>query len=85
MRELCRSKGILINDDYTLQVGPVRAPPITVETKAGKSMGTKIVHPANEGFEVNEIRKDFPILGDIIYLDNAATSFSPEAVIECHG
>jgi cysteine desulfurase / selenocysteine lyase len=35
-----------------------------------------------EGFSVADIRKDFPILGDIIYLDNAATSFSPEPVIE---
>ncbi|MDP3563922.1 MAG: aminotransferase class V-fold PLP-dependent enzyme, partial [Methanoregula sp.] len=34
-----------------------------------------------EGFSVSDIRKDFPILGDIIYLDNAATSFSPEPVI----
>jgi cysteine desulfurase/selenocysteine lyase len=33
-------------------------------------------------FEVNEIRKDFPILGEIIYLDNAATSFSPEPVVQ---
>ena len=33
------------------------------------------------GFDVDAIRKDFPILGDIIYLDNAATSFSPEPVI----
>jgi cysteine desulfurase / selenocysteine lyase len=33
-------------------------------------------------FDVDCVRKDFPILGDIIYLDNAATSFSPEPVIE---
>jgi len=82
MRELCRSKGILINDDYTLRVGPVRVPQVTIEKKAGKSMETKIVDQADAGFDVNEIRKDFPILGDIIYLDNAATSFSPEAVID---
>ena len=31
---------------------------------------------------LSAIRRDFPILGDIIYLDNAATSFSPEPVIE---
>ncbi len=30
---------------------------------------------------MDAIRRDFPILGDIIYLDNAATSFSPEPVI----
>ena len=38
--------------------------------------------PAVEEIAVEEIRKDFPILGDVIYLDNAATSFSPEPVIE---
>ena len=32
-------------------------------------------------YNVEAIRRDFPILGDIIYLDNAATSFSPEPVI----
>ncbi|MDD1673989.1 MAG: aminotransferase class V-fold PLP-dependent enzyme [Methanomicrobiales archaeon] len=31
---------------------------------------------------VDEIRKDFPILGDLIYLDNAATSLSPEPVLQ---
>ena len=45
-------------------------------------METKITYQADAGFDVNEIRKDFPILGDIIYLDNAATSFSPEAVVD---
>ena len=32
-------------------------------------------------FPIHAVRSDFPILGDIIYLDNAATSFSPEPVI----
>jgi cysteine desulfurase/selenocysteine lyase len=82
MRELCKSRGILINDDYTLRLGPVRVPRVTVEKKAGKSMETKTKKQDVTGFAVNEIRKDFPILGDIIYLDNAATSFSPEPVIE---
>jgi cysteine desulfurase / selenocysteine lyase len=54
----------------------------TVDKKEGIIMGPKMEKPAGAGFAVNEIRKDFPILGDIIYLDNAATSFSPEPVIE---
>ncbi|MDD1679694.1 MAG: aminotransferase class V-fold PLP-dependent enzyme [Methanomicrobiales archaeon] len=29
-----------------------------------------------------EVRKDFPILGDLIYLDSAATSLSPEPVLQ---
>ena len=34
------------------------------------------------GYDVQEIRKDFPLLTEIIYLDNAATSLSPEPVIQ---
>jgi len=95
MRELCKLKGVPFNEDHTLVAGPARTlPPATVdkkpepEEKPGKE-GTKgkIMEPAMdaqmiEGFSVTTIRKDFPILGDIIYLDNAATSFSPEPVIE---
>ncbi len=56
-------------------------------TKDEKVKEEKIMEPsmdahATEGFPVAAIRKDFPILGDLIYLDNAATSFSPEPVIE---
>ena len=48
-----------------------------------KSMDTREpAQPAEIEFTPDEIRKDFPILGDIIYLDNAATSFSPEPVVE---
>ncbi|MDO9324550.1 MAG: aminotransferase class V-fold PLP-dependent enzyme [Methanoregula sp.] len=47
----------------------------------------KIMEPSGnaqpaEEYSVSAIRKDFPILGDLIYFDNAATSFSPEPVIE---
>ncbi len=30
----------------------------------------------------DEIRKDFPLLSDLVYLDSAATSISPEAVLQ---
>ncbi len=82
MRELCKSKGIIVNDDYTLRTVPVRITKDTFDKKEGTTMEPKMEKPAGAGFAVNEIRKDFPILGDIIYLDNAATSFSPEPVIE---
>lgn len=32
--------------------------------------------------DVQEIRKDFPILKDVIYLDSASTSLTPEPVLE---
>ena len=98
MRELCKLKGIPYNEDYSLKTGPAREiPHKTValrETKdteevrqagnprEGKIMEPSMAAPAMEGFSVSDIRKDFPILGDLIYLDNGATSFSPEPVIE---
>jgi cysteine desulfurase/selenocysteine lyase len=33
-------------------------------------------------FSGEEVREDFPILGDLIYLDSAATSLSPEPVLQ---
>ena len=82
MRELCKLKGIPVNDDYTLKAGPSRDKQVKGDTMAGKTMETLMEKQAGTGFAVDDIRKDFPILGDIIYLDNAATSFSPEPVIE---
>ncbi|MDD1699618.1 MAG: phosphoadenosine phosphosulfate reductase family protein, partial [Methanoregula sp.] len=38
MRELCRSKGISVKEDYTLQAGPVRAIKAMGDTMAGKTM-----------------------------------------------
>ena len=35
----------------------------------------------HRAYNVEAIRRDFPILGNIIYLDNASTSFSPEPVV----
>ena len=35
-----------------------------------------------DGFDVEQIRADFPMIGDIIYLDSGATAFSPKQVID---
>jgi len=48
---------------------------------------TRDRRPETAGFDVNEVRKDFPILSrtvhgkKLVYLDNAATSQKPRAVI----
>ncbi|NLN08382.1 MAG: aminotransferase class V-fold PLP-dependent enzyme [Methanoculleus thermophilus] len=79
MRELCREWGIGVNDDFTLKEDPARK---RAEVATTKTMEThKPAPPAETEFTPDQIRKDFPILGDIIYLDNAATSFSPEPVV----
>jgi cysteine desulfurase/selenocysteine lyase len=80
MREVCRDRGIAVNDDFSLREAPVRE---AVKVATMKSMDSREpAPPAEIEFTPDEIRKDFPILGDIIYLDNAATSFSPEPVVE---
>jgi cysteine desulfurase/selenocysteine lyase len=81
MRELCRQGGIAVNKDYTLVTGPARAARISEEKKKEIPMKTAETI-AGDGFDVQKVRRDFPILGEgIIYLDNAATSFSPEPVL----
>jgi cysteine desulfurase / selenocysteine lyase len=83
MRELCTTKGIAINPDYSLK-------PIKMAVTKPREMVDKpdvpILEPAMnealaEGYDISEIRRDFPLLAEIIYFDNAATSLSPEPVI----
>ena len=82
MMELCRSKGVIVNDDHSLRLGPDLVTKNAVNKNEGTKMEPKMEYQGCAEFEVSGIRQDFPILGDIIYLDNAATSFSPEPVIE---
>jgi cysteine desulfurase/selenocysteine lyase len=84
MRELCRNRGIPVNDDYTLRADPEKK--VQRVQKVGDTAQIRRREPEActeepAGLAVEEIRKDFPILGDIVYLDNAATSFSPEPVV----
>ena len=110
MRELCRARGIAVNEDYTLVHGLIREPGqgvipdgpgqagdgtggtgmkkagVTVTGMSGtKNEGTVMKKQEQQSaggeYDVAGIRKDFPILGDLIYLDNAATAISPEPVI----
>lgn len=78
MREVCRERGIALNDDYSVRASEEKVvrPAETARRVAAPSPEIK-----EGGFPVERIRGDFPILGDIVYLDNAATSFSPEAVV----
>ncbi|MCX6686404.1 MAG: aminotransferase class V-fold PLP-dependent enzyme [Methanoregula sp.] len=87
MRELCNAKGIALNEDYSVKPvveGKTKHPVDTqkVDRKKGETtMIPQAKHTAGT-FDVEKIRGDFPILTDIIYLDNAATSFSPEPVVQ---
>ncbi|MDD1705868.1 MAG: aminotransferase class V-fold PLP-dependent enzyme [Methanoregulaceae archaeon] len=80
MRELCRNRGIPLNDDYTLKTTLERKK--SGESVREAAMIQEVKEKGSDTLAVDEIRKDFPILGDVIYLDNAATGFSPEPVVE---
>ena len=57
-------------------------------TTAAKLPDSEIVHSSYGGFDVEKIRRDFPILArdirgkKLVYLDNAATSQKPQIVID---
>lgn len=81
MRELCRDRGIPVRDDYTLQTEPPVEHEKTVEIATGSTMDQHMSGTAAGEYDVEAVGRDFPILSDIIYLDNAATGFSPEPVV----
>ncbi|MCA1916112.1 aminotransferase class V-fold PLP-dependent enzyme [Methanospirillum hungatei] len=81
MRELCRNMGVHVNNDFTL------APTKERKKKQQSQNGSPIEQKRAEvGPELDDliraIRHDYPILADVVYLDNAATSCSPEPVVE---
>jgi cysteine desulfurase/selenocysteine lyase len=82
MRELCHDRGIALNEDYTVK--PVHEKKIKslTDTKKGETIVITPDERTAGTFDTEKIRRDFPILTDIIYLDNAATSFSPEPVVQ---
>jgi len=69
MQELCRNYGVTMEEDPNRYKDAPAPAPVPVQAVERAGMNT------------DEIRKDFPILSDIIYLDNAATGFSPEPVL----
>ncbi len=81
MLELCRNHGIAVNEDNTLTTAPVQDREGMLKITQEKITKPAMAETAGEDLAIDAVRSDFPILGDIIYLDNAATSFSPEPVI----
>ena len=89
MREICRDQRIAVNDDFTLKAGkPKRMDRETdhgmVDIGSGKTMKTTMYDVGTEGFDLQAIRKDFPLVAEVVYFDNAATSLSPEPVIQSY-
>jgi cysteine desulfurase/selenocysteine lyase len=82
MRELCGNKGILLNDDYSLKPVVEKKKEQIRDARIGDEMVTKPDDQKPDTFDAEQVRRDFPILSELIYFDNAATSFSPEPVVQ---
>jgi len=83
MRELCREKGIAVNEDFTLkQTGPNKRADEMVDIGRERTMKTAMQEKPTDDLDVTGIRKDFPLVSEVVYFDNAATSLSPEPVIQ---
>jgi cysteine desulfurase/selenocysteine lyase len=82
MRQLCSSKGIAINEDYTVKPVQAEKTRIVLDAKKGGTVMINKNEQTKDRLDAEKVRRDFPILTDIIYLDNAATSFSPEPVVQ---
>jgi cysteine desulfurase/selenocysteine lyase len=75
MRELCQDQNIDPREDPAAVRRAVRIP------AAGRA---EAAAPENEDDTMNtdDVRKDFSLVADLIYLDSAATSLSPQPVLE---
>jgi cysteine desulfurase/selenocysteine lyase len=86
MRELCQRQGIELNEDFSVKAtddhrkrSPAHEPGET--GMAQQKAPAEGAGSAETPYDVLAVRRDFPICSDIVYLDNAATSFSPEPVV----
>ncbi|MDD5144146.1 aminotransferase class V-fold PLP-dependent enzyme [Methanoregula sp.] len=83
MRELCREKGIAVNEDFTLkQTEPRKRADEMVDIGRERTMKAAMQEKPTDDLDVIGMRKDFPLVSEVIYFDNAATSLSPEPVIQ---
>jgi cysteine desulfurase/selenocysteine lyase len=80
MRELCARHGIALEGDH---VKPVPREPQRIPAAALVPERSIPPTPAGEDARApgEAVRGDFPLISDLVYLDSAATSISPEPVL----
>jgi len=76
MAELCREHGLALTDEGGLAA--VRPPDPAARRRTG-TLPAPVAEPVTSAGAAP--RADFPLLGDTVYLDSAATSLSPEPVV----
>jgi len=93
MQELCRVHGIAVNEDLSIWADPKLVREVRVGSMVDKPQekiqeagiqGAGMKEPARDMYDLQAVRRDFPLLAEVVYLDNAATSLSPEPVIQSY-
>jgi len=81
MKELVRDSGLDLTEKPVKRSTPASVASLMPKGKAGDVVDDS--EPVYEvpDIDVEKIRLDFPMIGDVLYFDNGATSFSPESVI----
>lgn len=80
MQELVRDAGLDLSEKPVRRSTPSSVAHLMPEGKAGDIVD---VDDDDDGVvpDWDVLRSQFPMIGDLIYLDNAATSFAPECVL----
>ena len=76
MLELVRDAGLDLSEKQVLRSTPASVASLMPAGKAGE-----LVDDSPDDSRWEQIRGEFPMIGDLMYLDNAATSFCPEPVL----
>lgn len=74
MRELCRSRGVALSEKRLAACQPAILIPVEQGTDA-------VADKNDDSMKCEHVRRDFSQVDDLIYLDSAATSLSPEPVL----
>lgn len=82
MKELVREKGLDLTEKPVKRSTPASVAHLMPEHQRENLVDDTVPEvPAIKEIDVEKVRADFPMIGDIIYMDNGATSFSPNQVI----
>ena len=82
MKELVREKGLDLTEKPVKRSTPASVANLMPEHQRENLVDDTVPEvPAIKEIDVEKVRADFPMIGDIIYMDNGATSFSPNQVI----
>ena len=87
MKELIRDSGIDVTETPVKRSTPASVAALMPEHQRGDIVDDSpseppAAEPETPALDIEKIRSDFPMIGEYIYLDSGATSFSPRQVLD---